>query len=149
MDLSGLPQLRTLEFDWILNSCTEYDDPDDPISRIIELLQTITSSHFEQVNARIMGYMPPLRTNIAWDLLQTLITKPEWNADLPRMTLCVQWMNDYSDPDRLSKHHVKDLQGRLSTLTESNHVSITGSNWMADDSESQQGSEEEEDGADI
>jgi hypothetical protein len=89
------------------------------------------------------------RSNIDWDLLHALITKPEWNADLPRMTLCVQWMNNYSDPDRLSKHHVKDLQGRLSTLTKSNHVSITGSNRMANDSESQQGSEEEEDGADT
>jgi hypothetical protein len=65
-----------VQFDWVVSVTIEYDEPNDPISRIIGLLQAIASSHCQLVNAIIVGYMLPLRSEADLNLFLALIAKP-------------------------------------------------------------------------
>jgi hypothetical protein len=123
--------------DWLISSGGA--EADDPMARITELLRSIPSSHLEGIHATVVGYMPPPRAETDWSILHSLITKRRWaeNAELPRVSVTVDWEWGL-DAHRLSRQHVKLIQGRLSKLIDDNLLSF----WCEEGDEDDEGNQD-------
>jgi hypothetical protein len=101
-------------------------DGDNPMSKITEILQSVSSPHLEWVTVTIIGYMPALDNDTAWKSLGDTLSARKWpaNAELPRLWFIFMWNDDFG-PSKVSKQNFRDMRSQLSTLIETKLLKVT------------------------